>query len=114
MWAVLLLAVIPHQNLTVDGVERLELNNFYDLEGRLVFTQLVGWESDNHCRFWMMAKDQVHISRDRLRGDWTATWVDTHKPRMIRANSFSETWTQVDVELEDRAYFPTERRRPLK
>ncbi len=112
MWATLILAIIPHQ--TADGVERLELNNFYDQEGRLVFTQLVGWEADEHCRFWKMVKDDVYISQDRLLGGWVASWSDADKVRRVRSRSFSESWTQVDVELEDRTYFPKERRRPLR
>lgn len=110
-----LLTVVPVDTLARDGVERFELNNFYDAEGRLVFTQLVGWEADETVRFWKMAKTSDMVPQpDVYRGGYVLTWLDGDTLRQVRARSFAESWTQIDVETENRNYLPAEKRRGLR
>lgn len=109
------LAVVPHSTLPRDAVARLELNHYHDEQGREVFTQVIGWEADDRCRFWRMSKlTNLRPERDHYRGGWVLTWVDGERVRQVRADSFEETWTQFDPELVDRSYLAVERRRPLK
>lgn len=109
------LAIVPADPFARDSVDRLELNNFYDDQGRLVFTQLVGWDESNRCRFWRMCKCQpLRPERDHVRGGWALRWWDGDVPRDVHARSFDETWTQYDPELVDREYFPAEQRRKLR
>jgi len=111
----ILFSIVPRDALPRDGVERLERNNFYDPEGRLVFTQLVGWSDNGRCRFWRMAKDgALPVERDHLRGDYVVIWNDSGVIREVRARSYEESWTQVDVETADREYLPAEKRQPLR
>lgn len=115
IWAYLLLAVIPQDFVARDSVERLELNHFYDDNGQLVFTQLIGWERNKRCRFWKMDKTQSLIPLpDRQHGGYCVTWIDGDLVRQVRAVSCGESWTQWDVELADREHLPQDQRRPLR
>lgn len=113
--ALLLLSIVPQDAVARDGVERLELNNFYDENGRLVFTQLIGWEANDTVRFWRMAKTIDMTPRpDAHHGGYVLRWIDGEVTREVRARSFGESWTQFDVETENRTALPAERRRALK
>lgn len=109
------LAIVPQSPVARDGVERLELNNFYDLDGRLVFTQVIGWEANETVRFWRMAKTADMTPRpDAIHGGCVLRWIDSDVTREVRARSFAESWTQVDVETANRTVLPAELRRKLK
>jgi len=113
------LALVPHELVPLDTADLIELNHVYDLEGRKAFDQVILWE-------WHEAKEAFRVvawrlwkspaqtpERDWLRGGYQMLWDDVNGPRLVRATSFYETWTQYDPELEDRQLFPPERRRGL-
>lgn len=110
-----MLSIVPHSPVLRDSVEVLELNSFYDCEGKLVFVQLIGWEANGTVCFWRMVKgDQHRPTRDWKNGSYRVTFMDGDQTRTIAAPSFRESWTQVDVELENRAILPAEKRRELR
>lgn len=112
-------AVLPGAGPVRDEVGRLELNAYHDNEGRLIFRQLVGWDwSDREatwrCVFWRMAKSADLIpQRDWQRGGYVVLFNDDRVFREIRTASYQETWTQTDVEVEDRERLPVCQRREL-
>lgn len=114
--ALALLAALPRErDVAHDWVERLELNNFYDDQGRLVFTQMVGWHETEHVRFWRMVKDSdLVVERDHAHQGYTLTFRDGGLLRRVHARSYDESWTQYDVEVADREYLPKERRLELR
>lgn len=113
--ALLLLAIVPAPSVRRDAVERFELNHFFDDNGHLVFSQIVGWETDETVRFWRMAKTADMTPRpDATHGGYVLRFLDGDVTREVRARSFGESWTQYDVETYDRQFLPAELRRPLK
>jgi len=115
IWAYLLLAVVPQDISARDYVERLEVNNYHDDNGHLVFTQVVGWQANERARFWRMAKTIDATPRpDRIYGGHVLRFLDGDVLRVIRARSCEETWTQYDVELYDRQFLDKEQRHPLR
>jgi hypothetical protein len=110
-----LLAIVPQDCVARDGVDALEVNHLYDDGGRLVFTQVIGWERDDRCRFWRMAKTADMLpAADPIRGGYVLRWIDNDTTREVRAPSIRETWTQYDVETYDRQFLPAELRRKLR
>src|SRR3990167_8176284 len=131
MWAIILfaaVAVVPHTAVVEDRCDVVEINHFYDDNGRLVFDQLIYWDwSDAAGRYevraWRLLKSCNQIPmRDRQRGGYAAVWHDGDQLRVVRHRSTRETWSQYDPELlqrpllatEDRKEFTRERPPPRK
>ena len=113
--AILALSIIPHDVALRDSVSVLEIQHYYDGEGREIFSQLIGWDESDNVRFWRMAKTEQHIpKRDWANGGYAVTFSDGDQLRTIAAPSFRETWGQEDVELANRTILPSEHRRPLR
>lgn len=113
--ALLLLAIVPAPIVRRDAVERFELNHFFDDNGHLVFSQIIGWESTEVVRFWRMAKTADMTPRpDATHGGYVLRFLDGDVTREVRARSFGESWTQYDIETENRTILPPEARRRLK
>lgn len=113
---VLFLGIVPQSPAVLsDSVATLEIQSFYDDEGRLIFTQLIGWNENETVRFWRMAKTESHRpTRDWQHGGYRVTFEDGDKMRTVTSASFRETWAQHDSELENRAVLPPEQRKPLR
>jgi hypothetical protein len=98
----------------------IEVNNFYDESARLVFEQQIVWdwcdcEERYQVRDWRLIKSpNQYPVRDRIYGGYVATWQDGEHMRQIRAASMRETWTQYDVEVEERLVLPVDQRRKLR
>ena len=113
------LALVPHELILLDTADVIELNHFYDPEGRKVFDQVIFWEwHAEEAVFrvvaWRLWKSPAQTpQRDWQRGGYRTLWLDVDQPRLVRATSFHETWTQFDPELEDRQFLPPDRRRGL-
>lgn len=103
-----------------DEVDLVELNHFYDENGRHVFDQLIfyDWsaeESRFQVRAWRLMKSPSQIpQRNWQRGEYEAVWHDGEVLRKIHAAASRETWTQHDPELIERAALPREQRRELQ
>ncbi|HEX5102705.1 MAG TPA: hypothetical protein VFV87_02780 [Pirellulaceae bacterium] len=122
MYALLAAAAIgllPLDFVTTDTADVIELNHFYDGDGRPVFDQVIFWqwherEGAYHVLAWRLWKTPAQSPwRDWLRGGYAMAWFDGERLRVVRATSFTETWTQHDPELDDRQYFPVNLRRGL-
>lgn len=117
--ALLLLATIPPDLVTRESVDLIEVNHFYDERGRLVFDQVIFYDwAPEHSRYqviaWRLIKCRSQLpTRDWHRGGHVAVWSDGEVMRSVRAASVRETWTQFDVELEERTVLPKEKRREL-
>jgi hypothetical protein len=117
--ACLLLSVVPPVDPVEERVDLIEINHFYDEQGRLVFDQAIfyDWyeEDERHMvRAWRLVKHPAQLpQRDWQNGGYLAVWLDGEVLRAIRSESLSETWTQYDVELVEREWLPKERRREL-
>lgn len=114
------LAITPIPDVLRESVDLVELNHFYDFDGRLVFDQIIfqDW-SERDARYqvvaWRLAKTpDILPERDFARGGYACVWVDGSVVRSVRARDYRESWTQYDPELAEREVLPKERRRELK
>lgn len=119
-WAVFLVFVICDRGLVApDRVDLIELNHYYDSEGKIVFHQVIFWDwSDEksclYVRSWRFFKSKRQCPvKDSSQGDYVAVWYDGNVLRRVRARSFLESWTQYDPEVCDRERFPQSNRREL-
>lgn len=112
MIAILLLAVIPTQEVITDTVDLVEVNHFFDDNAKPVFTQLIWYNWDGE-RFrvvaWRMSQGQ-RMRPVKSGCQWVARWRDGETERQVIALSFRETWTQFDPELREREWLPKEKR----
>ena len=119
---VLLLAVLgagTPETVARDEVDLVELNHFYDDNGKHIFDQLIfydwsGEESRFQVRAWRLIKSPSQMpQRNWKSGEYESVWHDGDVLRKIYAASFRETWTQYDPELVERSSLPREQRREL-
>jgi len=109
----------PGDTILIDRVDLVEVNHFYDEQGRLVFDQLIfyDWEPEKSAyvvRAWRLLKTRQQIpQRDWSRGDYRVVWQDGDAMRTVRAQAYKETWTQSDPELINRKYRAKEDRLDL-
>ena len=110
----------PTEDVARERVDLMEVNHFYDEQGRLVFDQIIFYDwSPEHSRYmvraWRMVKNPAQLpERDWRDGGYLSVWQDGEVLRRVRAESMRETWTQYDPELIEREYLPRERRRELR
>jgi hypothetical protein len=117
---VVVLGLNPAEDVARERVDLMEVNHFYDEQGRLVFDQVIFYDwSPEHSRYmvraWRLVKNPSQLpERDWRDGGYQAVWQDGEVLRRVRAASMRETWTQYDPELIEREYLPKERRRELR
>ena len=100
----------------IDEVEVLELNHFFDENGKHVFDQLIFWatypKADLHVRGWRLVKSKSMIPKKR--GDkWETRWERNGVKYVVTARGFKETKTAFDPELRDRKAIPKDKRNNL-
>ena len=121
---VLLLSATSQQpDLVIrDHVDLIELNHFYDENGRLVFDQFIFWNFDyKNSEYvivaWRLRKNpKWHCLRDYRTNRYTTTFSDFKNRdvmRTITSYCYRESWTQYDPELVNREVLPQEQRRGL-
>lgn len=117
---VVLLGLNPTEDVSREKVDLMEVNHFYDEQGRLVFDQVIFYDwSPEHSRYmvraWRLVKNPTQLpERDWRDGGYSAVWQDGEIVRHVHASSMRETWTQYDPELAEREYLPKERRKELR
>jgi hypothetical protein len=117
---VVLLGINPTEDVSRERVDLMEVNHFYDEQGRLVFDQVIFYDwSPEHSRYmvraWRLVKNPTQLpERDWRDGGYLAVWQDGEIVRRVQASSMRETWTQYDPELVEREYLPKERRKELR
>lgn len=113
--AALLLAIVPQSDALTQQVDAIELNHFYDDQGRPVFTQLLFWEWTNgerHLLDWRLQK--TAIQPRRTADGWRLRFVDGEDVREIDTpNEPRESYSQHDPELLERERLPKELRAGL-
>ena len=116
------LSLNPARSAAVDEVDLIEINHFFDEQGRLVFDQIIYYDwSDEESRYqvrdWRLLKNPSQIPLRNWRdGNFVSVWHDfKHRDvlRRVQAKTLRETWTQYDPELVEREFLPEERRRKL-
>jgi hypothetical protein len=108
----------PQAEPVRDRCDAIEVNHFYDDEGRPVFTQLIlvdrnaqgGWD----VVAWRMVKSPATQSRSRpARDQWPQADQDGDYFREVRTPFMAESFTQFDPELAAREWLPDNQRRGL-
>jgi len=109
----------PQSDLSCEQVDLVELNHFFDDQGRHVFDQMIFYDwSPEQNRYQVRAWRLLKSASQQPRHDWerdlyVATWQDGDLFRKVLAKAMKETWTQHDPELAEREYLPKEMRREL-
>ncbi len=117
---VVALGLNPTEDVSREKVDLMEVNHFYDEQGRLVFDQVIFYDwSPEHSRYmvraWRLVKNPSQLpERDWRDGGYLSVWQDGEVVRRVQADSMRETWTQYDPELVEREYLPKERRKELR
>jgi len=115
MIALLLSASIGLGLETIDNVDMIELNHFYDQRGCHVYDQVIFWRQDPATkRFevaaWTMA-DQTDKYPHKSSGNvWESKWFDGKLYRVVRSRQMRESWTQVDPERANQRVVEVEER----
>ena len=117
--ALTVLAMLPPAGVVSDRVDLIEVNHVYDDLGNPVFRQAIFYDwrlaaGAFEVRAWRLLKhaDQRPV-RDWDTGRWTMIFQDGDVLREVRAAFFYESWTQYDVEIDQRRRLPPEYRRGL-
>lgn len=111
--------ISPQTDISVERVDLVELNHFFDDQGRHVFDQVIfyDWSSEDNryqVRAWRLIKSaSQNPRRDWETDNYVATWQDGSILRKVLAKNMKETWTQHDPELTEREHLPKEMRREL-
>lgn len=99
-----------------ESVDVVELNHFYDGDGKPVLDQLLfyRWNGSRHELIdWRSVKSPACLPV-RHGSRWECFWQDGHRWRRIRCASYRESWTQHDPELADREIMPYDSRQKLR
>ena len=110
------LAIPYDQSRAEERCDTVELNHFHNEDGQWIFSQLIGWEIDKHGKnrvVWWKMRPDFHVRRDGHESV-CRLWTDELGMVTVRCGSYRETHTQVDLELENRAYWPKEQRRGIR
>lgn len=103
-----LMLVILGSGPKVDRRDMVEVNHVCDCDGHIKFTQIIAWE-------WLPDYAVYRAQDWRIIDGWHDTsgvisaWKDGTLWR-VRAKLFRETWTDIDVEMQDRKFFPEQKR----
>ena len=110
----------PREDVASEQVDLVEVNHFYDDQGRHVFDQVIFYDwAEGHSRHmvraWRLVKNPAQLpQRNWKDGSYTALWHDNETLRKVQAKSMRESWTQYDPELVEREYLPKEKRKALQ
>lgn len=110
----LIFAILPIDTVTRESVASIEVNSFYDENGKLVFVQNI-FRDEANVQAWRLVKEPSHLpQRDWAAGDYSVLWFDGDRLREVRTRSVVESWTQYDREIDERDRLPKELRRELR
>ena len=114
-----LFSTITDENIQTQHIDVLELNHFYDENGRLVFDQYIFWEWDRftkrfQIKAWRLKKPNMPLDlKNKLIYVFEGNQRDKSKIKKIYFYSFRESWTQYDPELLEREFLSREGRKEL-
>jgi hypothetical protein len=110
----------PVEDVARDQVDLIEVNHFFDEQGRFVFDQLIFYDWSPQAgrylvRAWRPLRSPAQLpQRDWSHREFVAVWHDGITFRKVCAATMRESWTQYDPELTARAYLPKEQRAELR
>ena len=117
---VALCGLSPQEDVASEQVDLIEVNHFYDDQGRHVFDQVIFYDwADGHnrhmVRAWRLVKNPAQLpQRNWTDGTYVALWYDNDVLRKVQAKAMRESWTQYDPELVEREFLPKEKRKELR
>ena len=112
-------ASVPNASTTDERVDLIELNHFFDENGRHVFDQVIFYQwSTTHNRYhvqaWRLVKDPAQLPKQTWKpAGHRCVWYDEGMLRSVFAEAFRETWTQIDPERSNRQLLPQDQRTGL-
>lgn len=107
-WILLALTTGFEPLIVEEQVTTIELNRFYDSDGKLVFSQWLFWDEELSLIDWRMKKCDPCIEGGAM------LWIDDGVFRKVRFRQYRESHTQHDPELWERERLPKEQRRGLR
>lgn len=105
---------VGYQPTRTEYVSRLEFNHLYDPHsGKELFTQVIAWRhydsvNREHVAFFWTVKD-VPLFGHMEKYHYVLKWHEDYIV-IIKSDTFVETWTFTDPEMEDRQLFPKKER----
>ena len=117
--AIAAVCLLPTDVVIQDRCDVIEVNHYHGDDGRLIHTQIIFWDhkanlSGEEVAAWRLWKNPTTMpTRNQHTGEWQILWHDGETMRMVNAESFRETWTQYDREMESRADHPRSKQRGL-
>jgi hypothetical protein len=122
MFAILLIAaaILPVTDTVLrDACDLIEVNHFFDDQGRLVFDQAIFYDwsagdSRYNVRAWRLVKHSSQLPQREWPSGYSALWQDGEVTRRVWLQAIRETFTQYDPELLEREVLPKEKRRELR
>lgn len=112
-------ASVPNASTTDERVDLIELNHFFDENGRHVFDQVIFYQwSTTHNRYhvkaWRLVKDPAQLPKQTWKpSGYRCVWYDEGTLRSVFAEAYRETWTQIDPERSNRQLLPQDQRTGL-
>ncbi len=109
----------PPEPILRERVDVVELNHFYDDNGKLRLDQIIFYQwSPITGRlavrdFKPMTDPSLLPLRNGLRKGHVVIWHDDNLLRSVHAREIRETWTQFDPEMHERKFLPKDQRRAL-
>ncbi len=113
---------IDQLSVIIANCDTIELNHFYDGEGKLLFNQFVFWEFDESDSQWKVVDWMLgtyNFGSTKVNYDLNTTVKtlvinrQTNLFKIKYKNRFFESWTQYDSELANRSILSIEKRRGL-
>jgi hypothetical protein len=123
------------QGCLTEQVDLIELNHFYDPQGRHVYDQVIFYNrhpatGKYHVRAWCLVEDRESLSRRPVyqvsTGLYRVDWLDSDQQvlRCVQSRLHRESWSHVDPERVDKKKYderlrfslaqPAKRRKPVE
>jgi hypothetical protein len=103
-----------------DHVDLVELNSFFDCNGRHVYDQTIFYEWNPslhryHVRAWVLSDGDKQPQRDYRTGLYVTKYTerDSKLERTITSTHYRRSWTQVDPERDNKRLLPENERHAL-
>jgi len=103
------LVYVPNYNTPIGVVDRLEFNHVYNNDGQELFVQAILWHEQKVVAWWWK-KSIVSVERDFSRKVYIVRIIDDYGNFVIAVRSIDESFTQWDVEVENRDVVPMHKR----
>ncbi len=112
---------VPKQLAAVEYVDLIELNNFYDQNGKHVYSQVIFYERTPttgkfQVRAWCMVDESLLLNRRPIKneatGIYSVDWFDSDGKvsRKTTSRLYRESWSQIDPEVLNKKHHPAELR----